>query len=144
MSTVTQLKKLLADELVFSIQVQSFHWNVRGMLFSQLHEFFGEIYAGAYATVDPLAEYIRIKGDLAPAGLADIYSAKSITTVDYVPGSANEMMQALYSMNQQVLRTVNELTAVLDPKTEAGILDYVSTLNDMHTKWNWMIKAHLE
>ncbi|MHB8123414.1 MAG: Dps family protein [Desulfuromonadaceae bacterium] len=143
MTTTEHLKRVLADELVFSIQMQSFHWNVRGMLFSQLHEFFGDIYAGAYGAVDPLAEYIRTKGDLAPCCLADIYASGSVKDLTYVPGTAQEMLQYALVMNQEVIASVNLLSASVDPTSEAGILDYAATLNDMHTKWDWMLKAHL-
>lgn len=139
-----KLRNVLANELVFSIQMQSFHWNIRGMLFTQLHEFFGEIYEGSYGTVDRFAEYIRILGELAPSCVADIYKDKSIPETQYVPGTNMEMLQVAAKLNEEVLSSVNELIAELDPTIHAGLLDYASSVNDMHNKWKWMIKAHME
>jgi len=139
-----KLRNVLANELVFSIQMQSFHWNVRGMLFSQLHDFFGDLYEGSYGTVDRFAEYIRILGEMAPCCIADIYKDKSIPEITYVPGTPQEMLQVAMTLNGEVLASVNELIAELDPKEHAGLLDYASTVNDMHNKWKWMIKAHMD
>lgn len=139
-----KLRNVLANELVFSIQMQSFHWNVRGMLFSQLHDFFGDLYEGSYGTVDRFAEYVRILGELAPSCIADIYKDKTIAEIHYVPGTPQEMLQVAMTLNGEVLASVNELIAELNPKEHAGLLDYASAVNDMHNKWKWMIKAHMD
>ena len=145
MSTLTNLlRETLANELSFSIQVQSFHWNVRGMLFSQLHEFFGEIYEGAYGTIDALAEYIRIEGEMAPASLPAIYQHKTLNEINVVPGTAQEMLQNLKAMNLQVKATLEALMEESDAQKRYGLSDWVSAQIDMHAKWDWMISAHLE
>ena len=46
------LKEVLANKFVMYFKAQSYHWNVEGIHFSQLHDFFGDIYAEVYASVD--------------------------------------------------------------------------------------------
>lgn len=145
MSNLTNaLRTVLADELVFSIQAQSHHWNVRGMLFSQLHDFFGEIYAGAYDTVDKFAEYIRIEGEMAPASLPDIYRNKSISEMNIVPGTSAEMIRNLLAQNTELNAKLNMLFDEASKVNKQGLADYVSSVIDMHQKWDWMLRAHLE
>lgn len=145
MSTLTDsLRTVLANELVFSLQVQSHHWNVRGMLFKPLHEFFGEIYAGAYATVDSLAEYIRMEGELAPASLPDIYKSKSVSEIHIVPGTSVEMIRNAKMINTEIIAELNVLFNEASTANKQGLADYVSSVLDMHNKWDWMLTSHLE
>lgn len=141
---VPLLRKNLANSLVFSIKAQSFHWNVTGMLFSQLHEFFGEIYSGSYDEIDSLAEYIRIEGELAPFSLADIWKDKTIEEQGAVPGTAQEMIRLLANDNLLILQSLNELFDKANAEKKQGLADWVAGRIDVHAKWNWMLKSHLE
>jgi starvation-inducible DNA-binding protein len=40
----TALKKVLANTFVMYFKTHTYHWNVEGMFFPQLHEFFGNLY----------------------------------------------------------------------------------------------------
>ena len=53
------LKQAFANSFAFYLKAHYFHWNVEGMLFSQFHDFFGNIYQEVYASIDPFAENIR-------------------------------------------------------------------------------------
>ena len=144
MEIVLSLRKNLANALVYSIQAQSHHWNVRGMLFSQLHDFFGEIYANAYGMIDPLAEYIRIEGAVAPASVADIWKDKSVTDLNHVPGTAREMLENILVLNTSFTQSLQELMALAELNKRYGLADWVSAQIDTLSKFDWQIKAHLE
>ena len=141
---IRNLKICLANELVFSTQAQSFHWNVTGMLFKPLHELFGEIYEGSYSSIDKLAEYIRIEGAMAPCCLADMYKNKTVNEVLYVPGTAKEMLLALMNMNKDVLFELENLAIAAENLKKFALVDYVSGLIDQHKKWNWILDSHLK
>jgi len=66
---VENLKVLLASTQVFAIKTQQFHWCVEGTNFPQYHEFFDTLYGDVSATIDPIAEYIRILGHYTPGSL---------------------------------------------------------------------------
>ena len=138
------LRKNLANALVYSIQAQSHHWNVRGMLFTQLHDFFGEIYSAAYDMIDPLAEYIRIEGALAPASIADIWKDKSVNELNYVPGTTREMLENLLLVNTAAKASLQELMDAAEQNKRAGLADWVSAQIDALAKFDWKLKAHLE
>ena len=63
------LKVLLASTQAFAIKSQNFHWNVEGSNFPQYHAFFDTLYGDVSATIDPIAEYIRILGHYTPGSL---------------------------------------------------------------------------
>lgn len=145
MSQLTDLlRKNLANSLVHSIQAQSYHWNVRGMLFGELHSFFGEIYSSSYGMIDQLAEYIRIEGELAPASLPDIYKDRSLTETNYVPGTAREMLTNLLASNTAFTATLEELMDESDAQKRYGLSDWVSTQIDTLRKYDWQLKSYLE
>ena len=64
------LKVLLASTQSFAIKTQNFHWNVEGSNFPQYHAFFDTLYGDVNATIDPIAEYIRILGQYTPGSLS--------------------------------------------------------------------------
>lgn len=145
MTTLTNLLRIsLANETAFAAQAQSFHWNVRGALFSQLHAFFGTVYADAYAAVDPLAEYIRMEGETAPASLPDLYRHHTVAELDYVPGTAHEMLNHLLKMNTQVQESLELLYDEASSQKRIAIENWVAARIDAHSKLGWMLRAHLE
>lgn len=142
MDLVQSLKKNLGNALVFSFQAQSFHWNVSGMLFHELHKFFGEIYETAYNMIDPLAEYIRIENILAPCCLADAYKDKSMNEITHVPGTAQEMIMYLYNMSIEMKTSLEELMALAEKEKRYGLADWVSGQIDILAKQQWMLRSY--
>ena len=56
---IDKAKTVLADTFVMYMKSHSYHWNVIGPDFPQLHEFFGNLYEDLHGAVDPLAEHVR-------------------------------------------------------------------------------------
>lgn len=141
---IQELRRTLADVYVFQAQAQSFHWNVVGMFFKPLHCLFGEIYENTHESIDVFAEYIRTLDELAPRSLAEIYASTTIKELEYVPGSARDMIQTLLLNNDIVIASLNTLFAAADDANKQAIADYVASRLDAHEKWRWMLKAHLQ
>lgn len=139
-----QLRIVLGDTFVFSFKAQAYHWNVRGMLFDQLHAFFGVLYGAAYANIDILAEYIRIEGELAPKSLVELYAFATLKEDDFVPGTAQEMLRNLANDNAVLLSSYSTLFHVADQADAQGIADFAAAQLDILKKYQWMIKSHLE
>jgi len=79
------LKALLATEYAYVIKAQFFHWNVEGMLFSELHDFFGDLYTELWNAVDPIAEHIRMLDSYAPGSLGRYMELSSVTDENAIP-----------------------------------------------------------
>jgi HK97 family phage prohead protease len=135
-----RLADLLGDVVVFKFMAHGFHWNVRGINFSQYHEFFGEIYEDADSSIDPIAENIRKLGFNAPFRLQDFIESEN----ENEPTDTNdpvEMARSLYIANQDVIECIVHAIACADELEEQGILNFLAERQDMHQKWEWQLRS---
>lgn len=134
---------VLANTFVYYFKAQSYHWNVKGMLFPQLHDFFGDLYAEIYGAVDPLAEEIRSLGELAPRSLDEIYQYKTVDGSNSA-SDAHSMVADLLAANDKTIESLNKLFGLLNTANEQGFADFVAGRLDAHKKHGWMLRAILE
>lgn len=135
-----RLRDLLGDVVTFKFLAHGFHWNVRGINFSQYHEFFGEIYEDADGAIDPIAENIRKINFDAPFRLTDfIESADEIEPTD--SSDPLEMCRSLYMANEDVRESIVHALSVADELEEQGIVNFLAERQDMHSKWQWQLRA---
>ena len=59
---VDKMKVVLASTFAAKLKAHSYHWNVIGPDFPQLHEFFATIYEDYDGAIDPLADHLVIIG----------------------------------------------------------------------------------
>ena len=136
-------KQALANTFVMYFKAQSYHWNVEGINFPQLHEFFGDLYEELQGAVDPFAEEIRALGEYAPKNLDEIFRLKTIDG-DNVATTASAMVADLLIANDQSIVTLNKLFGELDAAGEQGFADFVAGRLDAHKKHGWMLKSILK
>lgn len=137
------LRAALGDTFLYAFKAHSYHWNVRGFNFTELHAFFGAIYADADGAVDPLAEYIRIEGELSPKSIAEMYAFASINEDEFIPGTSREMIENLIRDNAVVMASLTTLFHAASAADAQGIADFVSARLDAHKKFQWMLKSHV-
>jgi starvation-inducible DNA-binding protein len=136
-------KQALANTFVMYFKAQSYHWNVEGINFPQMHEFFGDLYEELQGAVDPFAEQIRALGEYAPRNLDDIFKMKTIDG-DNVARTLPAMVADLLIANDQSIITLNKLFGELDAAGEQGFADFVASRLDAHKKHGWMLKSILK
>jgi starvation-inducible DNA-binding protein len=68
---VALLSALLADEYVLYTKTRNYHWNVVGLQFNDLHNFFQDQYEALNDVVDDVAERARTLGGQAIGTLAE-------------------------------------------------------------------------
>ncbi len=136
---LTELRRALAETWAFYFKAHSFHWNVRGPLFNQWHDFFGELYADAHTAVDDLAEHIRALDELAPASLTEIVAPSQIK---FTPApAATEMVKQLRDDNQIVLAALHEAVECAEDAENDGLQNFLQDRIDKHSKWGWKLQA---
>jgi starvation-inducible DNA-binding protein len=130
----------LSDSIVLSLKIQGAHWNVMGPDFAQYHEFFQEIYEDVYSAVDPFAENIRRLGAMAPSKLVEFASMTNVedTEVGYM---CIELTKDILSANSAVLDHLKRAFKVAEMFDEEGIANFIAERIDMHSKWDWQLKA---
>ena len=142
MNQVEALRLALAETWAFYFKAHSFHWNVRGPLFFQLHEAFGDIYEDAHGAVDGLAEQLRALDQMAPASLEEIVKGSKIK-FGIVP-SCLSMVKELGEANKAVVAALRIANATAMAAKNDGLANYLQGRIDQHNKWAWQIKATAE
>lgn len=138
------LKILLANTFVTYFKAHTYHWNVEGTNFSEMHEFFGEYYGDVYATTDTFAEEMRALDAYAPFSLTDLYSVKTIDEDSTKPATAREMLIKLQAANDEMYNTLSKLFHAAEAEDNQGLMDVVASRMDAHKKHGWMIRSFLK
>ena len=137
------LKVLLASTQSFAIKTQNFHWNVEGSNFPQYHDFFNTLYEDVSATIDPIAEYIRILGSYTPGSLTRYAELSIIEDQIKIPRA-----QLMFAESLQDCERMSELVvAMFDEATnerQQGIANYMAELQDLYGKKAWFIRSTLK
>jgi len=137
------LKVLLASTQSFAIKTQNFHWNVEGSNFPQYHDFFNTMYEDVSATIDTIAEYIRILGHYTPGSLSRYAELSIIQDQIKIPRA-----KLMFTESLQDCETMLQLvTAMFDEaanENQHGIENYMAELQDLYGKKAWFIRSTLK
>lgn len=135
------LKKVLANTFVMYFKTHTYHWNVEGMFFPQLHEFFGNLYEELYNAVDPIAEHLRAMDSYTPVSLAELTGLSTVMeTLTGVP-DAKSMVNNLIVDNNTVIISLMQAYQEADKASELGLANFLQDRIDIHQKHGWMLKA---
>lgn len=133
------MKTILANTVALKYKAQGYHWNVKGMFFPQLHDFFGDLYGELDGAIDPTAEEIRTLGIDAPAGLSAFVGLRTIA--DGTATTPVDMIMDLYQGNAEM---INLLTRAFDESNAVkkyGMNDFLGGRIDAHEKHAWMLRS---
>lgn len=136
------LKRVHADSFNMYYKAHSYHWNVTGSDFPQLHEFFGMIYNEVWTAIDPIAEHIRTLDEYAPRGLDRIMNLTSIDFDSDIPNSI-QMINNLLVANQKVLAKLYIAHGVAEAQNKRGIVNFLEDRIDTHEKHGWQLRSIL-
>lgn len=136
------LAEVLANAVNLSFKAQGHHWNVKGMLFSQFHNFFGMIYEDVYGMIDETAENMLKLGFNAPHRLVEFARLTSIEDMD-CGCDAKAMLIDLLQANTVMIQSINDCFKAADAADEQGIADFMASRDGMHKKWDWQLRSYL-
>lgn len=136
------LAKLLADTYVLYSKTHSFHWNVTGSSFPQLHELFGTQYNELWISLDEMAERIRALGVLAPASGKAMAALSSIKEAEGAP-KAEAMVKELLEGHEAAIKTARPIIELAQGGGDEGTADLVIGRIQAHEKAAWMLRATL-
>lgn len=138
------LNQLLADAVDLYTQAQQAHWNVKGMMFAELHALFEQIAARVQAQADQLAEQVSALGGTA-LGTARI-AARASRLPEY-PLAAVTGRQHIEALAERVARYVEALRGAIARARELGepvTEDLVTGLARDASMLLWMLEAHVQ
>jgi starvation-inducible DNA-binding protein len=140
---VDNLKTLLASTETFSLKSRNFHWNIEGSNFPQYHAFYDTLYSDSYATVDTIAEYIRVLNSYAPASLTRYAELTIIQDQTKIPRAELMFAESLQDC-EKMIQLVVEIFDVATQERQQGIANYMAELQDFYGKKLWMIRSILK
>lgn len=139
----TKLAEVLADLNVMATVSHGFHWNVKGMDFSEYHAFFGAIYEDVDSSIDPTAENILKLGFDAPYLMQDFLSLTSVPATRVRSSDPRTMLEQLAEINAQVISCLYNAFDCANSCNLQGIANFLAERIDAHDKWQWQIAASL-
>jgi starvation-inducible DNA-binding protein len=116
---------------------------VEGPDFSELHNFFQEIYEDAYGALDQTAEYIRYLDEYAPGSIERFAELSIIQGQSKIP-RARLMIEELLANNGQMIELLNQCFAESEQENQQGIADFVAGRLTEHGKHGWMMRSFLK
>lgn len=140
---IAMLNKYLANSVVFSTTAHGFHWNVEGPMFTEYHEFFGEIYEDVDGTIDTIAEWLRILNQKSPYTLEEFIAKQTFGDTSIESNSPITMSRMLLDMNNKM---IYDLKAMFDTATglkEQGLANFFADRQAAHEKWGWFLRSVL-
>lgn len=140
---VVNLNTLLANYQVFYHKLRTFHWNVEGPEFFELHEEFENEYLKVQKHIDMVAERIRVFGIKPKFGLDKILEMAEIKEREDKL-SALEMVREILKdfeiIHASLLDALNSSLNTGDVATEQMITDFIRDIE----KRNWMFTSYLK
>ena len=140
---IEKAKVSLADTFVFYMKAHSYHWNIIGPDFPQLHKFFGKLYEELHEAVDVLAEEIRMLDSFTPSTLGRMVELSTITEDEKIPTPQN-MIKNLYDTNDKVIDTVKECYKLAEEAGEYGFSNILQDRLSAHAKHKWMLRSLMQ
>jgi len=140
----TSMKRLLANVFFYYYKAHAFHWNVEGILFSQMHEFLQDIYEDAHGSVDDIAERIRILKEYAPTSISELYKLKTIEESTLTGVDVVKMLSELDRDNETIQENLTQAFGSASALNIQGLANYLAGRLEIHSKFGWMIKSHLK
>jgi len=137
------LSGLLADSYTLYLMTHNFHWNVKGPMFSSLHQMFMTQYTEQWAALDLIAERIRALGYPAPGTYSEFVKLATIKEVEGVP-KALDMVRYLVAAQQATARTARKLLPLVEEADDQPTADLLAQRLDLHEKTAWMLRSLLE
>jgi starvation-inducible DNA-binding protein len=137
---VEKTKEVLANTFVLYMKAHSYHWNVIGSDFPQLHKFFGKLYEELHDAVDVLAEQLRQLDSFAPATLSRMVELSTIEEDEKIPTAAN-MVNNLITANEKVIDSIKDCYKMAEQLEMYAHSNILQDRLSAHVKHNWMLKA---
>ncbi|UII76680.1 DNA starvation/stationary phase protection protein [Flagellimonas sp. HMM57] len=134
------LNQLLADYSVYYQKLRSFHWNVLGKNFFDLHEKFEELYNDARIKIDEVAERILT---LRYHPISKMSEYLKLSKVDEVSAmiTDGEMVLEILKDHKKLLSQMKIVISTAEKVGDEGTVDMMGSYIAQLEKSSWMLDA---
>ncbi len=137
---VSELNLLLADYTVYYQKLRSFHWNILGKSFFDLHEKFEDLYTDARIKIDEIAERILTLRYHPISDLSEYLKITSIKEESAFVTDKKMVTSILLDHQKLLVQMKNTLDKAADAGDE-GTVDMLGAYIAALEKSSWMLDA---
>lgn len=141
---VQHLQRQVANAFVLYANYKHYHWQTFGPLFRDLHLMFDGFAEHTLATIDQMAERIRMIGqDVACVQLKDFQKAANIQS-SQAGQNMREMIEEADANLLIVIKDMREAAKIADDSNDPGSVDLFSKLVQIHEMDEWFLREVLK
>ena len=140
---VVELNTLLADYNIYYQKLRSFHWNVLGKNFFDLHEKFENMYNEAKLKVDEIAERILTLRHHPVSKFSDYLKISSLSEASSLI-TDQEMIEELLNDHKTMLAQMSQVLSKAEDAGDEGTIDLIGAYIRELEKSSWMLNAWLK
>ena len=138
------LNAILSDEYLLYVKTQNYHWNVTGLMFNDLHLFFGKQYEQLARIVDKVAERIRSLGHRAEGTMQEFIEHARIKEEAKKVPEAKDMIKNLLEDHEALIKSLRiDIDAIDDQYQDTGTANFLTGIMEKHEKMAWMLRSYL-
>jgi starvation-inducible DNA-binding protein len=143
MNLVEALSVFLNSNFVLYTKTHSYHWNVSGPLFHELHKLFEDQYNDLWDNVDTIAEKIR---QLDAPVMITPETQQSLSVIDPTVYLMSELeyVSRLYMDHNRMIILLNKVFDIAEEVDNQAVMNYIAERLDWHGKQRWFLKATLD
>ena len=138
------LNKYLANLGVEYIKLHNLHWNVVGINFKAIHEYYEGLYDGISASLDSVAELLKMHGEVPAASLKEYLALSDVEELPSVEVKGKESLEVVLKDFESFKVLAESIRKEAD---EEDLYDVVSAMESDLEQFNksiWFIKAMLK
>lgn len=142
-AVVKGLQQQVANAFILYLNYKHYHWQTFGPLFRDLHLLFDEFATEVYATVDPLAERVRMIGQNPVSRIEEFQKTATIKSAANNT-DMREMMKEADANAIRIIKEMREAIKTADEMDDPGTADVLTTFVQIHEKHEWWLRDILE
>ena len=138
--TIKGLNALLASYHIYYQNLRSFHWNVTGENFFELHRNFEDLYNDARLKIDEIAERIQT---LRHRPLSRITAYMKVSEIKEAPVLVDDraMVEELLENHAVLIHQMRQVIRWADTAGDDGTMDLIGGMLKDIEKSSWMLNA---
>ena len=140
LSVVMELNTLLSDYNLYYQKLRSFHWNVQGRNFFDLHKQFENMYNESKVKIDEIAERILTLRHHPVSKFSDYLKISSLSEAS-VMISDKDMIEELLNDHKVMLVQMSQVAAKAEFAKDEGTIDLIGANIRELEKTSWQLDA---
>lgn len=141
-TVIVKLQEVMKEIFALQIKGQTYHWNLRGPSFLEIHNAFSWTYRDMSYQLDRIAERIEAFGGMAYLDIMGIMSSEGFQPIR--DRNSNLMLADLQDSHQKLADSMREVVKICETFSDVGTVNILSNQIEDNEKSSWKLKSYLE